>query len=705
MPRLSTVVNRMKWCILGACLTLLACVILFVVMDRLAWNHPGSRLVFIRGGAHDVTRCRRSKTFTSLETLAETKWRLMNIRDIKSATINTAVEDPDVKPIGCGVSFSADIEQVTRMGDCVTSRVSVKSVFSNLSHYQGESHLREIKTHYLDRVLDTGLTVPSSLVVLPFSSLTGKHAKDIKQAVDCDISDKTLFKKGVTVYVASWVPNLGAFPKMTPSLADRIHPDNFFTYVMFLYIANCMKSGHSHFATSDILHYVMIDNDRCLLPEKVSTIEMPLHYRKRLTKINSILFRDGHVCSVPPYLISHMQTANSPSSLTPSIGSQFRKMVAVNVISSLVLQEDPEIYEETDGRVATLVAEYNHRCNARDVSNYDGQVSKSFRESRIVDYDFIDEKQERIAVELEGGLTGVATVVRPSVGTTIPQPALAKLFAYYVDRLTGINRMPTVVYRLLHLDKPELENTHNLTENKTQGMTDDFMWKSHGRQFGNGGATHPKQVSPNLGSKKLNVVLVGKMKDFHGNVSIHHEGNLRDFFRHEASFEHLEKMNYSRQTLLDMADIFLLDFLVHRPDRKHFVKSELRLVSTGEAEAWWTHTNQSVCSAILRCPPVLYSTDWSHRHYRCNQTCGDGVNTYLSNCRFRASTVQRIRNIQQEGATLEDMVQMMIKNEKGLPSILKEEVKKIIEGLGARVKYLMSYVDMCEREYGRDILL
>ncbi|XP_078696861.1 uncharacterized protein LOC144924991 [Branchiostoma floridae x Branchiostoma belcheri] len=702
MPRMSTVLNRMKWCILGSCLTLLACHFLFVVLDRHVLSHPGSSLRFIRGRGGGVSGCRTLDNADSLENLAETKWLLTNIRDIKPATINTAIEDPDVKPVGCGISFSADLEQVTRSGDCVTTRVSVKSVFSNLSHYQGESHLREIKTHYLDRVLDTGLTVPSSLVLLPFSALDNKHAAVIRQAVDCNISDKAVFQTGVTAYVASWVPNLGSFPKLTPSLADRIHPDNFFTYVTFLYIANCMKSGHSHFATSDDLHYVMIDNDRCLLPERVSALEMPFHYKKRLTRIGHTLFRDEHVCSTPSYLIRHMQEANSPSSLTPSIGSQLRKMVAMNeTITRLVLREDPEIYEETDGRVSTLLAEYNHRCNAGDVSKYDDEVSKSFRESRIVSGHLIDGKTKQIAVKLEDGLTGVATVVRPGVGTATPQPALAGLFAYYVDRLTGINRMPTVVYRTLRLDTPGLASVGILEENKTS--FNNSRLQSHS---GNGNTTRTKKkLSPNLGSKVLNVVLVGNMKDFHSKANIHHEGSLRGFFRHESSFKHMEKMKNSRQTLLDMADIFLLDFLVHRPHRKHFGKSELRLVSTGHAEAWWTHPNISVCSAILRCPPVLYRTDWSRRPDRWNRTCGKGVNTYLSNCRFRESTLQRIRSVLQEGSTLGEMFQRVLKKDKGLPSVIKEGAKGIMGGLDARVEYLMSYIDMCEKEYKRDVLL
>ncbi|XP_078576115.1 uncharacterized protein LOC144861882 [Branchiostoma floridae x Branchiostoma japonicum] len=166
-------------------------------------GYPPTKLTHVQLQRLDLCRdC--CKTVSSLEFGNYDHWSMRNIRDMKRATIYT--ETPNE---GCGVTFSTDLYQHTD-GDCIVQKVHVKSAYSNLHHYQGESHLRELKAHYLDRVMLTNLTAKSFGVNLDFSHIPdGNSSALIKASMLCPYSQQDT--NGLSAFVTEFLPNIGKY--------------------------------------------------------------------------------------------------------------------------------------------------------------------------------------------------------------------------------------------------------------------------------------------------------------------------------------------------------------------------------------------------------------------------------------------------------------------------------------------------------------
>ncbi|XP_019641262.1 PREDICTED: uncharacterized protein LOC109482862, partial [Branchiostoma belcheri] len=386
------------------------------------------------------------KNASSLEFGNYEHWSMRNIRDVKRATIYTKIPNE-----GCGVTFSADMYQYTD-SDCVIQKVHVKSAYSDLHHYQGESHLREMKTHYLDQVMHTNLTSKSFGVVLDFSHIRDRSSALIKASLLCPYSQHG----ALSAFVTAFLPNIGIYTHMTVKLAELAHPNNFHKYVAFLYIGNCMKSKHSDFVNMETNNYVLIDNDRCLVPERVAAIDVPAPYRDRLGRLYDILFTKRHVCQVPEDMINRLKQMNAVSSKVPSLGTQFRREVESHpAMAPLVLKEDPEIYEEVDGRVSVLVAEYNALCEDNNNDKFDNFLRKVYKTFPITEA-YLVHGRDYILAKFADGTVAYLKVVggeeREEMDGYVMNEGLAELVAYHLDRLLGLGRVAVTAARRLRLD-------------------------------------------------------------------------------------------------------------------------------------------------------------------------------------------------------------------------------------------------------------
>ncbi|XP_035694560.1 uncharacterized protein LOC118428570 [Branchiostoma floridae] len=592
-------------------------------------------------------------------------WRMLNIQNRKGATIHTGqVEETREE---CGVSFAADLYQYTD-SDCQKSKVQLKSVFSNILHFQGESHLRELKAHYFDRVMKTSLTPPSFGMILDFSNIMDKNASALaREDVDCTLSDRN--ENGVSAFVTAWLPDIGMYTRLSVLLADLVHPKNFFTYVTFLYLANCMKSGHSHFADKETNNYVLIDNDRCLVPERVASGDMPPAYRYRLDRLTDILFTKSHVCKVPEEMMDRLKLTTSVSSKVPSLGIQFKdEVLADKVMAPLLLKEDPEIYEEVDGRASTLLAEYNRLCENNDADKYDNTLRSVYKTSPIKHTYIVEGRDYLLANFADDDLAYLKVVSdgpRQQVGNQLFNGGLAELVSYHVDRLVGLGRVPVAASRRLVLDGSialkgvinaqgevvqDMEKDHaTLGQYLSDVQTKKIRANNSVEWIANQLRHEPAEKNP-----VLDVIVVGKIKDLKQNIkfSNHH---VKNFLNHDAWFSDLKRLGITRQMTWDIMDMHLLDFLLHNPHRTTFATSELRLVSHDNTRAFSPDIGSKVCEPLLRCPPVFYSSkeDGEPEKSGCPESCPVGIDDEDNNqnCRFRRGTLERIRKGAMDAST------------------------------------------------------
>ncbi|XP_078692997.1 uncharacterized protein LOC144922820 [Branchiostoma floridae x Branchiostoma belcheri] len=648
-------------------------------------------------------------------------WRLKDVQDLKDASISTEGSAPGAE---CGLSFSADFYQYTD-SQCLKSKVRVKSVFSNISHNQAESHLRELKTYYFDRVLQFHLTPPSFGLMLDFSHILDSNASAfIDKTMSCGLSDND--GNQVSTFVTAWVPHIGMFTKLSVLLADLVHPKNFYPYVMFLYLSNCMKSGHSHFASKETFDYILIDNDRCFVPERVVALNFTLHYRKRLTVLTDTLFSKTHVCVMPSDIVNKFKHANAVSSKVPSLGSQLREeIIKDEEMGPLILKENPEIYEEIDGRVSTLLAHYHRNCDEYDVDKYDPILRQVYKTGAI-QYAYMVQRRDYMIAKFEddhiGYLKVVGTSVRQRIGGEIMNGGFAELVAYHVDRLMELGRTPVVASRRLFLDdslhlkgiiKPNGDLLHDYTPSKVTLEKFLSQVKDEGKDADKTIRWVANQMKTEDGDPFLDIVVVGRAKSLRVDVDLNPK--MKDFLSHHITFNDLEDAGVTRQMTWDVTDAIVFDFLTHNPERTGLATSELRHVVYDNRPAFSPSIPAAVCESILRCHPALYPPPSPNPHgpTNCPAACwgGDDGETALDgNCRFRTHVLERFYNFETNTSRADEFVDSLEK------ALAKEalDVQSIenyygqvdlYTGLKERISHLLSHIEKCQKQYGDDTLI
>ncbi|CAH1257001.1 Hypp1767 [Branchiostoma lanceolatum] len=644
---------------------------------------------------------------------------MRNIRDMKRATIYTGKPNE-----GCGVTFSTDLYQHID-SDCIVQKVHVKSAYSDVTHYQGESHLRELKVHYLDRVMHTNLTAKSFGVIVDFSHIPDRSSSAlIKSSMSCPYSQRNT---PLSAFVTEFLPNIGIYTRMTVKLAELAHPNNFHKYVAFLYIGNCMKSKHSDFVNMDTNNYVLIDNDRCLVPDRVGDGDIPAGYRYRLTRLYEILFTNQHVCQVPDDMITRLKEMNAVSSQAPSLGTQFRKEVESHpAMAPLVLKEDPEIYEELDGRVSILVSEYNAICEGANTDRFDSSLRKVYKTSPITESYLVDGRDYILAKFVDGTVAYLKVVggeMREDVDGYVVNGGLAELVAYHLDRLLGMGRVAVAAARRLRLDETVPING---VINEKWEVLEDFDGKKDtlGRYLTDAEAKTTSrsiqwiarhlQKSQHEVYHSLDVVVVGKVKSQKENVELHPQ--VREFFKHSADFVNLENVGVTRQMLRDLANIFVFDFLIHNPSRKKLATSELRFVTDGNDKAFWPDVSIKACDAILKCPALLQPEGTrasTEKHDACPKICPNTdviPSDQFVNCRFTVqtfSTLKRFNVGKGYDRLLSSKLRQSLMNETIDIDSFKSYFGKanLYEGLGARFFRLTQHMKKCMVRFGNGIFI
>ena len=223
----------------------------------------------------------------------------------------------------CGVSFQADAVSRT-MRSSIFAKVAVASP----DWHDGEMHVREILSYFLDRLLGTFVVPPIAGRLVPLANVSRaaepQSAQLIGAGTQCDRIDaaklasavagtkrerrRRLAQSGAPFGTAliQWVPHVHNVPSFS-----RAH--NWAHFVVFQYVAGCMRSGHNFFLATGAAAgaggvakqwWLSIDNDRCFTSNAVAlAAETPPEKMLRVTRWSKEVFDDCAAVKAVPMVI------------------------------------------------------------------------------------------------------------------------------------------------------------------------------------------------------------------------------------------------------------------------------------------------------------------------------------------------------------------------------------------------------------------
>lgn len=277
---------------------------------------------------------------------------------------------------GCGISMKVDFRSHTTASTLPSSKPKSKPQHSayfkhsttDMSHYDAESHLRESKAYYLDRLLGTNVVLPCVGHVLPRdplnSLLTREQQGYVEKHMKCASRDDgidgslMLWLDGIKQVPHQKIIETALIPRKTTTSSSALQ------YALFHYVGGCMKSDHNHFyykhPKKRTIQFTAIDNDRCFTPEAISLNQttVPQYHRERLRQWERMLFQKkstGVLCQNPvaQRLLLSQQALWS---------RRLQTELAQDALATQLLASQPEALKEMDARVETLVEYLRKTC-------------------------------------------------------------------------------------------------------------------------------------------------------------------------------------------------------------------------------------------------------------------------------------------------------------------------------------------------------
>ena len=308
--------------------------------------------------------------------LAPKTWRqwlsghsVFGIRKLRTASLYTT---------GCGISMKVDFRSnATASTKLAASKIQHSAYFkhstTDMSHYDAESHLREIKAYYLDRLLETNVVLPCVGHVLyrdsSLTMLTREQQVYVDKHTKCAASQDD---EGISGSLMLWLDGIKQIPHkkiieiaLAPPKTASNTSNSALHYAIFHYVGGCMKSDHNHFYYKNQekrqIHFTAIDNDRCFTPEAISFNKtvVPKYHRERLRQWERMLFQDdsaGALCQNPVAKSLMSQRGR------PLLSQQLQQELGKDSLATQLLASQPETFGEMDSRVAKLVEHLLETC-------------------------------------------------------------------------------------------------------------------------------------------------------------------------------------------------------------------------------------------------------------------------------------------------------------------------------------------------------
>jgi hypothetical protein len=328
---------------------------------------------------------------------------------------DTAISIYKVEPVsqhtdwGCGISIQLLFQRRTQSERIPsTTKAFFKASYADMTHYDAESHLREIKAYYLDRILKTNVVLPCVGYHLDRQQLVedDKNWKFIQENHECvneklGKSDATS-NHGTDSFEGSimlWMYDLNQVEKEKIVKSARLFDssghdvgrqhehteelESAMNYAIFHYLGACMKSEHNHFSyrkkrknssdgsTKSARQYVAIDNDRCMTPEAVFSnrdVVPDLHFN-RIQLWEQLVF--GRICLVSHHKLPVIRVVREAAAAAGKgvddvnsgpISSHLLKALENDVLSSELANSQPEAFSEIDKRINRLGEYIQKNC-------------------------------------------------------------------------------------------------------------------------------------------------------------------------------------------------------------------------------------------------------------------------------------------------------------------------------------------------------
>jgi hypothetical protein len=288
---------------------------------------------------------------------------------------------------GCGFSSKIRIAKHEKLNGSITSAQQCRSTASvyfksvsctSSTHEDSESHTREIKAAYLDRILGTNVVPPTVGIVMDYEAYreviySPKYVRDVSLAVRCMPSTSSapqlkslhgsamVFLDGVTPVDRETVGRMAlayANNTQSPSLHSAMN------YIVFLYLAGCIKSSHNHFQWHQ--HRLLaIDNDRCFSSH--ATLQAfqqsrPDTYEQWFGMLERVLFQS---CVIPAQVRRVLDDATSGRNGTMRLSQQLRETLLTDDLAADILALQPETFLEMDERAEKLM-KHLRNCSRDD---------------------------------------------------------------------------------------------------------------------------------------------------------------------------------------------------------------------------------------------------------------------------------------------------------------------------------------------------
>ena len=300
---------------------------------------------------------RLSTTMDSVDpfTLAQHEWyRWVANQTIAKSYLPKAGPN---RTLSCGLSLKMRMES--------KELVFFKAAFAvNIDHKSAESHLREIKAAYLDRILGTGVVLPATGVIIDRRVIINAFPENQRKEYRSKFRENLLCEpaagnwsgaassglRGSMMYYLQGVNKTRGENIITAATTYRntIEHTSAVNYAVFLYLAGCTKTPHNHFQI-DSKRFVSLDNDRCFTPVHViQGPNVPQDWYDLFGVWEQLVFE---ICKFPDSLLETLRSANNTK---VKLSQQLQVVLSEDDLSDDLLSEQPEAFQEIDVRAERL---------------------------------------------------------------------------------------------------------------------------------------------------------------------------------------------------------------------------------------------------------------------------------------------------------------------------------------------------------------
>ena len=518
-----------------------------------------------------------------------------------------------------------------------------------------------------------------------------KAGKDIiKELEPYGFAMSKACKKGV-----DWVLNVNLYaqPAVTPKLDITSH------YIL-LYLGNCAV------ATDALLEMDILRIDSfmtCMLPAHNLHKVAVKHTINVMEMLRDQLFEAEVICKIPKSLLKFLIESNDPSSKTPSIGSRVIQLWA-NKTTSSWQHIVTKFAEQVDAQVSRIINAYYNSCATEDAFQTlltnplrtelqnDQMTRLRIVRGHLVKYSFL--------ATFAGGQKAIGKVLHGKCSNENLGEGISELLTFYTDRALQLIRYPNVVQRRLFLSTLTLGKIYIWHSNAKVKFA--FNFTAGMRLYFSKYIQNNPKVGP---YPHINLAFTGIPKE----VKQYHIA--QEAIEVLTLGRHMDSLRVtSKQTLRDITDMIVLDFLTNNFDRRdgNIIQSESRILPYDNSHGFrlsGKNGSEPICNRLIE-RPIIMTPSGTRKNPKeevpMPQNC-DSVPLDQTLCRFSKTIVDLL---QSRGTRMAYSVK---------DALLKETIEtpmcgiinafKIIEGIDARVRYLDYHIDECFSKYGDAIFI